>query len=58
MRNQSREIPDHLKSTWDEVNQELSEASIELQEAQERYNKAVLARIALNTALNQITNPE
>lgn len=58
MRNQSREIPEHLKATWDAVNKELSEASIELQEAQARYNEAVLARIALNNILNQATSKE
>jgi hypothetical protein len=52
MKSQSGEIPAHLQQTWDEVTVELQGASIELQQAQKRYNAAVLARIALTTAIN------
>lgn len=37
---------------WDAASEELRQASLELQRAQERYNQAVLARIALTAALN------
>jgi hypothetical protein len=52
MKNQSGEIPAHLQQTWDEVTAELHDASAELQQVQKRYNAAVLARIALTTAIN------
>lgn len=39
--------------TNNNIDQELKEASIELNKASERYNKAILARIAFRTLINQ-----
>jgi len=36
-----------------EATEELYEASLELNKASERYNQAILARIALRTIINQ-----
>jgi len=36
-----------------EIDQELKEASIELNQASQRYHNAILARIALRTLVNQ-----
>lgn len=52
MKHQSGEIPVDLQPRWDAATEELHEASIELQQAQKRYNAAVLARIALSDELN------
>ena len=53
MKNQSMKIPDELKTAWDTAEQELHDASIELQKANKRYHEAILARIALVEAVNR-----
>lgn len=52
MRNQHMEIPKQLQERWTEATEELQQASQELNEANERYHAAVLARIAIVAELN------
>lgn len=59
MKNQSGEIPFHLRSTWSEVSEELRAASVELHDARTRHHNAVLARIALQeTITDHQSSPE
>lgn len=51
MENQDGNIPEHLRAKWEQAQQELSEASIEVCNANRRYSEAILARIALNLEL-------
>jgi hypothetical protein len=53
MRNQYEQIPDHLQPEWEAVCNEVREASLELQKANERYHKAILARIAMTETVNK-----
>lgn len=45
MRNQSGEIPHHLRQEWDAVSREVQLASIALHDAQECYNAVVSPRL-------------
>jgi hypothetical protein len=56
MKNQFSEIPAHLQQAWETISEELRLASEELHEAQKRYHKAVLARIAFTETVNKSTD--
>jgi len=53
MINQNEYIPEHLQSRWQEVKEELAISSQEVNEANKRYNLAIIARLALNEALRE-----
>lgn len=56
MKNQNEYIPEHLQERWDMASTELSKSSQELNEANTRYNQAILARIALRQELENWQN--
>ena len=53
MKNQSGDIPHHLRSAWSSASEELRTASIELHLARARHHSAILARIALKDSVDQ-----
>ena len=51
MENQDDYIPEHLRARWDRIVKELGAASVEVVGANQRYNEAILARLAISQEL-------
>lgn len=47
------EVPDQYKQQWDEASEELAAASIELNNANRRYQAAIIARIAVSQLIRE-----
>lgn len=56
MKNQSGEIPNAFQDAWNNATEELRQASLELNAANERYMSAIRARLAIIAAVNESQN--
>lgn len=53
MENDRKDIPAHLQEQWNDAQGELTGALHDLEAANERYEKAIIARIAISVQLKK-----